>query len=500
MRKILSSRIFRILVCLVLICALLINVSPIKARADVVSGGLVAAGATGAVVSVPVAIAIGATLIALGIIADAASRNPYALQELASQVGDALAAAGTYVKDGMVEMYRFITDTGEAVYYAGADFMEAVRTHVYEGYCGGLFDEASLIASYGSAFQSRIDSLSAKGYTNVWCFVTSSGHVKFFYDMHPECIGPVLASDGDVGRICSYGYTAYLDGVGCTYVDPDKYASSFRLSFYDSSWHGISYGLAIQNFLTVPIDGTSARTWSEAYANRGLYIASGGNQGAPDDGGEGNDGWKFLLPLSLVAGGTLYAMSQADQWTGSTPPEFGDYTTEEELTVTPAPEFDGYQAIEIAPAPNTNPDPGTGTNPDPGTGTNPDPGTGTNPDPGTGTNPDPGTGTNPGTGTDPDFGSSSWQPPSDPKQFQLVDLSKFFPFCIPFDLFEFFKLLNSDPVAPVLHWEIQDLSGQTYSLTVDLSEWDSVALLFRRLQLFLFVTGLAAASRKFIKW
>jgi hypothetical protein len=67
-------------------------------------------------------------------------------------------------------------------------------------------------------------------------------------------------------------------------------------------------------------------------------------------------------------------MSQADQWTGSTPPEFGDYTTEEELTVTPAPEFDGYQAIEIAPAPNTNPDPGTGTNPDPGTGSDPDAG------------------------------------------------------------------------------------------------------------------------------
>ena len=92
------------------------------------------------------------------------------------------------------------------------------------------------------------------------------------------------------------------------------------------------------------------------------------------------------------------------------------------------------------------------------------------------------------------------KPPSDHTQFALVDLKRFFPFCIPFDLYEFFKLLNADPVAPVLSWEIQDLAGQTYSLDVDLSQWDSVAQLFRRLQLFLFITGLAAASRKFIKW
>lgn len=95
---------------------------------------------------------------------------------------------------------------------------------------------------------------------------------------------------------------------------------------------------------------------------------------------------------------------------------------------------------------------------------------------------------------------SSWKPPSDHSQFALADLSKFFPFCIPFDLFDFFKLLNADPVAPSFTWEIQDLSGQTYGLTVDLSQWDSVAQLFRRLQLFLFVCGLAAASRKYIKW
>ena len=97
-------------------------------------------------------------------------------------------------------------------------------------------------------------------------------------------------------------------------------------------------------------------------------------------------------------------------------------------------------------------------------------------------------------------GSGSWVPPSDHNKFALGDLSKFFPFCIPFDLFDFFTILNADPVAPVLSWEIKDLAGNTYPISIDLSEWDSVALLFRRLQLLLFITGLAAASRKFIKW
>lgn len=149
-----------------------------------------------------------------------------------------------------------------------------------------------------------------------------------------------------------------------------------------------------------------------------------------------------------------------------------------------------------------DPGPGTGTDPDIGTGTDPDPNPDPEPDPDPDPNPDPnpdpdpggsGTGTGTGTGT----GSGSWNPPKTPMS---VDLTQFFPFCIPFDLFEFFKLLHAEPVAPVLYWEMADLAGQTYSISIDLSEWDSVAQLFRRLQLFLFICGLAVASRKFIKW
>ena len=81
-----------------------------------------------------------------------------------------------------------------------------------------------------------------------------------------------------------------------------------------------------------------------------------------------------------------------------------------------------------------------------------------------------------------------------------LDLRDFFPFCIPFDLYKFFSLLCAEPEAPVFTWVVQDLGGNSYPITVDLSKWDNFAALTRKLQLFVFIIGLAMSSRKFIKW
>ena len=81
-----------------------------------------------------------------------------------------------------------------------------------------------------------------------------------------------------------------------------------------------------------------------------------------------------------------------------------------------------------------------------------------------------------------------------------LNLTDFFPFCIPFDIYDFFSALIAAPEAPQFHWEIQDLSGRSYSIDIDLSCWDSLAATFRSMQLALFIVGLAVASRKFIKW
>ena len=369
------KRIGRLLVCLVLICALLINVSPIKARADVVSGGLIAAGTTGAVISLPAAIAIGATLVCLGVMVDTVSQNPFAFQEIASNVEQHLTAAGTYIKDGMVDMYRFVTETGEAVYYATSDFIESCRSYLFAS--GTVLEHA--YADSGS-FTLRGDSYSVTAdvpFTLIaaWYPGTTSSSFGYVFAAVSRTYGVsdfYVNGNKKTPWMTSPNYNFYnLAGSSGSLYYSDPPVTNIRTIRVSSSKTD-NYKLELENVLlgrvytgldislgvvsTSPIDGTSARTWSESYANRGLYIASGGNQGAPDDGAQGNDGWKFLLPLTLVSGATLYAMSQADQWSGQTPQEFNDYTTKEELNISSAPEFDGYQAIEVTPAANPNPD------------------------------------------------------------------------------------------------------------------------------------------------
>ena len=106
------------------------------------------------------------------------------------------------------------------------------------------------------------------------------------------------------------------------------------------------------------------------------------------------------------------------------------------------------------------------------------------------------------TKTDTETGSGTivdtWTPPSDPGAFAL-DLTSFFPFCIPFDLYDFLTCLNADPVAPVINWELSLPGIGTYPITIDLSPFDSVAQLLRRLQLLLFIIGLAVKTRDLIK-
>ena len=133
MRKILSSRIFRLLVCLILVCCFLVNSSPIKAEAVGLEGLIAGAG----VVSVPVGLWIAAGLIALGVTVDWATDPEYnSFDALVYNATTALTDAGAYVQDGMVEMIRVVDETGKAVYYAAGDALESLR--------GWLFDSETL--------------------------------------------------------------------------------------------------------------------------------------------------------------------------------------------------------------------------------------------------------------------------------------------------------------------------------------------------------------------
>ena len=98
----------------------------------------------------------------------------------------------------------------------------------------------------------------------------------------------------------------------------------------------------------------------------------------------------------------------------------------------------------------------------------------------------------------PDDTTDKWEPPSDPGKF-AVDLKNFFPFCIPFDLYDFFSCLNADPVAPVIDWQIPLPGGSTYPITLDLSVFDPVAKILRTMELLAFCVGLAFKTRDLIR-
>lgn len=89
-----------------------------------------------------------------------------------------------------------------------------------------------------------------------------------------------------------------------------------------------------------------------------------------------------------------------------------------------------------------------------------------------------------------------FSPPAVSEAFQ-ISLTDFFPFCIPFDLYNLLDALAAAPEAPVFNGVIPvPTFGQTYEIEVDLSPWDNVAALFRTLQLGLFIVGLALVTRE----
>lgn len=117
---------------------------------------------------------------------------------------------------------------------------------------------------------------------------------------------------------------------------------------------------------------------------------------------------------------------------------------------------------------------------------------GTNPGLNPGTDPDPSPSTNPSPTPSPGEGIDNTKP--------VVDLSKFFPFCIPFDLIHLVQALDADPVAP--KWTLKLEPPQfpvEWEVTLDLSEFESLAKIFRAGETLLFVVGLILITRGIIK-
>lgn len=93
-------------------------------------------------------------------------------------------------------------------------------------------------------------------------------------------------------------------------------------------------------------------------------------------------------------------------------------------------------------------------------------------------------------------------PPSVPtelKDYTVDGLSDLFPFCLPFDLIDFLGVLAAEPEAPHFTWTFSypslDGSMKTHDLEIDLSPFDSVAVLLRDMECILFVVGLILITR-----
>lgn len=82
----------------------------------------------------------------------------------------------------------------------------------------------------------------------------------------------------------------------------------------------------------------------------------------------------------------------------------------------------------------------------------------------------------------------------------VVDLSKFFPFCVPFDLIHLIKVLDAEPVAP--KWEIKlepPLFPVEWEIVIDMADFEALAKIFRTGETLLFVVGLILITRGIIK-
>jgi hypothetical protein len=111
-------------------------------------------------------------------------------------------------------------------------------------------------------------------------------------------------------------------------------------------------------------------------------------------------------------------------------------------------------------------------------------------------------GVNPNPNPDPDPSASPTPLPGGGLSYTkpVVDLSKFFPFCIPFDLIHLVQALDAEPVAP--KWTLKLEPPQfpvEWEVTLDLSQFESLAKIFRTGETLLFVVGLILITRGIIK-
>lgn len=373
-------RYFRCFLCFLVICCLLINLYPLKAEAT--SAGIFATFASAGAVTVSAPVAIAAGLIALGIMVGTND-------DFQRVVDNAVSSLGDWIKDGTVELLQTIDSAGKKAYYMASDAFESLRSWAFaESVVSQFISSVSYSITYtNNKFWSGSATLSSSRPFNVICFWRTGYDYYAGYGVYAYCnydgqgfdvdvngnvkrgshIGNYyvadlgIASNGSACASCepSGSFQVVRDNSGKTTMRPvlESYFGSYVSPVYTSN------DLTLGYVPIVPVDGSSARQWSEEYTDRGLYVVEGSGGGSPPEGDDNNNNGKWYWPVVLagaagagIAG--VAALTQQDQWTGETPQEFDEYSTKTEYEIVSQPDVEFGTGIELQPVVDPAPDTG----------------------------------------------------------------------------------------------------------------------------------------------
>lgn len=375
------KRLCRALVCLLMVCCIMINCSPVRAEATAAGVATAITGAATVTASAP--LVIGASLIALGI--------TYGTNDDFQRLVDtAVSAAGDWVKDGTVELLQTVNSAGEKAYYAAGEMLDDLRSWVFDSSSGSavVYPNPSILGSslagslynignwyYSGSnlivfkfFSFSYDDETSSGLSYVTYVLNATPNEQMYYGSSPDSVSS-KCRDYIIYNGSAYWFTystaaSRCDNSEIPSVRADKVSSGYvecsEIPTMDSVFTNYlknpasyisDYDVALgylPSQTTDLTDGTSARAWSETMTNNGLkVIEGGGSDPEPPDENNGKWFWPLVLPLTA---GVLYAMSQADQWSGKTPQEFDDYSTKTEYEILAQPEVEFGTGLEIKPA------------------------------------------------------------------------------------------------------------------------------------------------------
>lgn len=359
------KRICRALMCLVLICCLIVQTVPVKTEAT--GAGFAATIASASSVTVAAPLAVGASLIALGVMAD--NTNPLVFENVVNDAVDSLSAAGQWVADGTVELLRTVDEDGNAMYYAAGDMLEGLRSW--------LFNESVIsipsVNPAGSTI-SVTDYFGTHNYSSSVPFLVGYGYL--YYQYGSSLNSPyIIYVAYDYGYITWYGsdgsVTAQLEMTAnsygsrvrmthCSNVNPAEagwtlpylgtfYSEAELYQAFAGSGVGLpstSLDLSLGQIPTYSLDGTVQDNAFKDYMSKQIRFQ---NQENPEDPDGDEASYDWMVPLSLGAAGTVYAMTQAEQWLGSTPSDFSDYETVTDYTIVDTPTVGGFPGILTTP-------------------------------------------------------------------------------------------------------------------------------------------------------